>query len=379
LTHKQRALAAMRGRPVDHVPFIARMELWYNYNRNAGTLPARFRHATLWELQRELDVGIFGFGVWEASYFRLEYRGVELETEHEDGITTTRYVTPYGTLASRDRMADELKEAAGTGARVEYPFRGAQDFDALQYLFDHAVVVDDAEAYCRFVDSIGEDGIALPFTGTLPAHQLMLSWMGYEGFYYAMADHPARVERLIGALTERQREILALARRCPADAIEVGANYDEHITPPPVFASLFAPFYREARATLEAAGKILVIHGDGDMDGLLPMLRDCGIQVVEALTPAPMTGIRMRRVRQEWEGAVTLWGGLASVALTRAFTEEEFEAYLEDLFDAVAPGDRFILGFGDNVPTDALFHRVEKTVDFWKRRGRYPLRKGRTT
>jgi hypothetical protein len=124
LTHKRRALAAMRGEPVDHVPFIARMELWYNYNRNAGTLPPRFRGATLWDMQRELDVGIFGFGAWDASYFRLEYRGVEVGTEKTDGMTVTRYGTPYGTLTCRDRMAEELKEAAGTGARVEYPFHG---------------------------------------------------------------------------------------------------------------------------------------------------------------------------------------------------------------------------------------------------------------
>lgn len=378
MTHKRRALAAMRGEAVDHVPFIARMELWYNYNRNAGTLPSRFRGASLWEMQREMDVGIFGFGAWDASFFRLEYRGVEVDTRKADGMTVTRYRTPYGTLTSRDRMAEELKEAAGTGARVEYPFRGPQDYDALQYLFDNTVVVDDSEAYGRFVDSIGEDGIALPFTGTLPAHQLMLSWMGYQGFYYEMADNRARVERLIASLTERQREILALARRCPAEAIEVGANYDEHITPPPVFEAFFAPFYREARRTLDAAGRILVIHGDGDMDGLLPLLRDCGVGVVEALTPAPMTGIRVRRAREAWKGDVTLWGGVASVALTEAFTERQFEEHLEDLFDAVAPGDRFILGFGDNVPTDALFHRVERTADFWRRNGRYPLRKGRT-
>ena len=47
--------------------------------------------------------------------------------------------------------------------------------------------------------------------------------------------------------------------------------------------------------------------------------------------------------------------------------------FLEDLFRDVAPGDRFILGFGDNVPTDASFERVKRIARFWAERGRYPL------
>jgi hypothetical protein len=39
----------------------------------------------------------------------------------------------------------------------------------------------------------------------------------------------------------------------------------------------------------------------------------------------------------------------------------------------VAPGDRFVLGFGDNVPTDALYSRIQRVVSFWQERGKYPI------
>ena len=42
-------------------------------------------------------------------------------------------------------MAAELHGAAGTGARIEYPFKGAQDCDALQFLIEHSDVVDNYE------------------------------------------------------------------------------------------------------------------------------------------------------------------------------------------------------------------------------------------
>jgi len=373
MNHRDRALAAMRGEPVDRIPFIGRMDLWYSFHRNQSTLPHPYESASLWDIQRELGIGIFGFGAWDISFYRLEYHNVDITREAAQGVTATHYHTPYGTLTYREKMAAELKEAAGTGARIEYPFKSEKDYDALQFLIEHTQVVENYDAYGEFADSIGTDGLALPFSGHLPAHQLMINFMGYEAFYYELHDRTARAEALVEALTEQQRQILALAVDSPALAIEVGANYDEQMTPPPVFDRYFAPFYREARATLSAAGKPLVVHGDGEMDRLLERLMTCGVQVVEALTPQPMTSIDVAATRELWKDRVTMWGGLASVILTEAYSDADFERYVEELLRAVAPGDRFILGFGDNVPTDALFSRIRRVVQLWAELGTYPL------
>jgi len=373
MNHRDRALAAMRGEPVDRIPFIARMDLWYSFHKNQGTLPHPYQNASLWDIQRDLGIGIFGFGAWSVSFYRLEHRRVAVRKETRGQETVTTYVTPYGTLVARDVMAEELKEAAGTGARTEYPFKSEKDYDALQFLVENTEVLENYDAYGRFIDSIGADGLALPFSGHLAAHQLMVFFMGYQRFYYELNDHPARLEALIQALQAQQDQILALAADSPAQAIEVGANYDEHMTPPPVFERFFAPAYRQARAILSVAGKILVVHGDGEMQRLLQSLMDCGVQVVEAVTPKPMTSIDVARTRRLWKGRVAMWGGLATVILTEAFSDEQFETFLETLFRDVAPGDRFILGFGDNVPTDASFERVRRIARFWHERGHYPL------
>jgi uroporphyrinogen-III decarboxylase len=373
MNHRDRALAAMRGEPIDHIPFIARMDLWYSYAQNSGSLPSPYEKASLWDVQRDLGIGIFGFGAWDMSFYRLVHRDVEVTTESDTESTVTKYSTPYGTLTGTETMAEELKDAAGAGARTEYLFKSPKDYDALQFLIEHTEVVENYEKYGEFVDRIGTDGLALPFTGHLPAHQLMIFYMGYANFYYELHDRTARLEHLLAALTEQQRQILELAGGAPVEAIEVGANYDEEMTPPPVFDQFFAPFYREAREVLSSQGKILVAHGDGEMKRLLKSLMDCGVQVVEALTPEPMTSIDISQTRRLWGDEVTLWGGIPSVLLTATYSEERFERSLMKLFDSVAPGDHFILGFGDNVPTDALFDRVRKTAQFWADHGTYPL------
>jgi uroporphyrinogen-III decarboxylase len=374
VNHRDRALAALRGEPVDHIPFIARMELWHNYHRRLGTLPHPYERASLWDMQRDLGIGIMGFGAWDIPFYRLEHRRVQVSHATEGGTTVTRYDTPCGALTCRDVMAAELHDAAGSGARVEYPFKSEADYDALQFLIEDAEVRDNFEAYGAFVDAIGTDGLALPQAGHLPAHQLMIKHMGYERFYLELNDRPARIEALIQALTAQYRRILELAAASPAQAIEAGGNYDEHMTPPRVFDALFAPLYREARQVLSAAGKVLVVHGDGEMDVLLRKLMECGVQAVEALTPRPMTRIDLAAARRLWRGRVALWGGLPSTVLTPTYSEDEYGAFLERLWTDVAPGDRFILGFGDNVPTDALFPRILRLVAFWRERGSYPIR-----
>ncbi|PJB71698.1 MAG: hypothetical protein CO096_09185, partial [Armatimonadetes bacterium CG_4_9_14_3_um_filter_66_14] len=50
-------LAAIQGRPTDRIPWAPRLDLWYNANKRAGTLPSRYRNATLTELVDDLEVG----------------------------------------------------------------------------------------------------------------------------------------------------------------------------------------------------------------------------------------------------------------------------------------------------------------------------------
>ena len=39
MTHKERILAACRGEVPDRIPWIPRLDLWYNAHQRAATLP----------------------------------------------------------------------------------------------------------------------------------------------------------------------------------------------------------------------------------------------------------------------------------------------------------------------------------------------------
>jgi len=44
--------------------------------------------------------------------------------------------------------------------------------------------------------------------------------------------------------------------------------------------------------------------------------------------------------------------------LTETVSDDNFEKYMQELFSAIVPGSRFILGVADTVPPDASFARL---------------------
>jgi hypothetical protein len=94
MSHRSDALAAMRGESPSRIPFIGRMNLWYNYHKAGGTLPERYQGWSYWDVVRDLNIGILGFGAWTQTFFKKVYHGLETRQYNEGGDAVTEYVTP---------------------------------------------------------------------------------------------------------------------------------------------------------------------------------------------------------------------------------------------------------------------------------------------
>ena len=363
MTHKQRVLAAIKGEPTDRLPFCSRIELWYNYHVAQGTLPDRYHRVPQWELQRRLDIGVVGYYGAGVDFYTFVHHDMRYTQTQDDRGRRVAIETPHGSLSAEWVYPAELKGSASSTVQTEHLFKSPEDYDALLYYIKNSEPVENYEEYQDLPDAIGEEGVALPFTQKVPIHLLMEDYMGYERFYYEFHDNRERVEQLHEALCEQQLKVMELAAAAPCEIIEVGGNYDEQMTPPPVFESHMIPFHRQASEILHRGGKLVATHGDGEMKNLLELLKQTGVDVVESITPEPMTSINMGRLRELWADGPAIWGGLAAIIFTPTFTEDSFRRYVDDLLEAMAGHPRFILGFGDNVPTDAIFERVEYVAE----------------
>jgi 5-methyltetrahydrofolate--homocysteine methyltransferase len=153
----------------------------------------------------------------------------------------------------------------------------------------------------------------------------------------------------------------------------IGANVDDTITYPPFFRDHILPWQKEAASILHQAGKLLVCHTDGENEGLMDYIAESGLDLADSVCPAPMTKVSMDVYYDKWCDRITIQGGIPSnLVLPAATEEEEFETYLDYLFEAVAPGRRLILGIADAVPPDADFSRLERIAERLQQQGELP-------
>jgi len=95
--------------------------------------------------------------------------------------------------------------------------------------------------------------------------------------------------------------------------------------------------------------------------------------MAECFCTAPMVSVTLEEARAAWGKDVIIFGGVPSIVLEPSMPEAEFEAYMRDLFRAIAPGDAFILGVADNVMPTSLIERVERISELVEQHGAYPV------
>ena len=149
------------------------------------------------------------------------------------------------------------------------------------------------------------------------------------------------------------------------------------ITYPPYFEKEIMPWLQKVSEALSAKGKMMATHTDGENFGLMDLIRDCGAHVAESVTPYPMTKVKIEEYYRRWRDKLTIMGGIPeSVLMEKTASEADFEAFLDNLFKSVAPGDRLILGPADSTPPDAIFDRLIRIGERIQEEGRLPLELG---
>lgn len=382
VTHKQRMLAALRGEPTDKVPWAPRMDLWYNANKRAGTLPAPYQHASLSDIVDDTGMGFhavvphfkdlrspddevdraLGIHNLKTMPYRTVLDDVERDVRLEADRTIVKYATPVGEVQTVTLYDEGMRKAGISITHVEsHAFKQVEDYAPLCHIFRHARIEPQFEQYAAWAESIGERGIAVAYMGLAasPAHFVMRDLMPLDTFFFEMHDHPDDFHELVGAVAVYYAQLLDVARDCPADVVFAGANYDASVTYPPFFAQYIQPWLKRFADALHPAGKFLLTHTDGENDGLLELYVAAGIDVADSVCPRPMTKLTLRQAREVFAGRVAIMGGLPSVTLLPSvMSDAEFDRFLDAFFEEIGAGDHLILGVSDTTPPEADFQRL---------------------
>jgi 5-methyltetrahydrofolate--homocysteine methyltransferase len=121
------------------------------------------------------------------------------------------------------------------------------------------------------------------------------------------------------------------------------------------------------------------MHPDGENQGLMDLIAESRMDVADAVTPYPMTKVRIEEYYDRWcrPGHLTIHGGIPEMLLLEeSSTREDLSMYLDNLFRSIAPGTRFIGSIGDTTPPDADFDRLLYIGERFEKEGRLPFAAG---
>jgi len=355
MTNRERMLAIIEGRKPDMIPWIPRLGLWYNFHRNSGTLPDKYRGWELRDIERDLGMGT---PARNARIFSTRMEKVETKTRRSGNEIFTEYITPVGTVSTKHVVVEKLHKAGMSHYQMEHLIKRPEDYGVVEYIIEHTKLTPAYDQYMAYDREIGEDGLPMVALGACPMHMVMREYLGYEKAIFEMVDHPDRIERLLRVVTDHAKEMQKIAVESPAKMILHGEHFDSMITPPPLYEKYFKPYFKEFAEMLHSGDKILVCHADADSSQLLDLIRESGFDMAEVFTTEPMVPCTLEQAREAWGSEVIIWGGIPSVILCDPVSDEAFEDFMADLFETVASGDGFVLGVADNVMPETKFERI---------------------
>lgn len=405
MTHRERILRVIQGEMVDKIPYVPRIDLWYNANQRAGTLPEKHKNRSAdeialaegWALHKIVpeflkpdsseDIMHRGLGLVHLKEYtyRFEFSpDIDIIMEGDADQMRVVYETPLGSVSTTHGYTEEMKDAGASAPWIqEHAIKGPGDYKVLAHIFGNMTFKPDYDRFVRWESEIGDHGLALESTPALnagsPMHYIQKVLIDATQFFIHYNDYKNEMAELVEALTHCYTQLLPILADSPAKAVYWDANVDSMITYPAYLKKDLLPWWQKAAEIFHTRDKLLFIHPDGENNLLMDILADCGADVCEAVTPFPMTKVGIDEYYDRWcrSGKLTIWGGIPeSILLEKSATEEDFKAYLDHLFKAIVPGDRFIAGIGDTTPPGAVFDRLVRLGERIETEGRLPLKAG---
>lgn len=341
-------VAIFRGEDPGGVLWQPRLEFWHAVNSKRGTLPPHLAGASLLDVYDYCRASVRYFG----SGLRIRYRnvGITQTWESEKRLRRT-WKTPVGALTE----AIHYDEWGLSCHNTEYKLKTPADFKVIEFILQDEEWYWDQATYEDDLARISHRGYPQFYFRRSPLQGLFIEHMGFENTIYMMHDHPAVIARYVAAAAEADKAMYEVLARCPVRILNFGENIDANMAPPRIWLQYLIPYYRRRTEQLHAAGKYLHIHIDGRMKPLLPYLRECPWDGIEAATPLPQGDVTLEEIKQGL-GDLVLLDGIPALYFLPSFPVEDLVACTRRVVELFYP--RLVLGISDEIPPDGDIERV---------------------
>ncbi len=367
----ERLLAVFSGEKPDVMPWFADLTYWYRARLYHGDLPTKY----LGEKGRIRLYRDLGCGAHEELYNlpgSLAYYGVKHICSVEnlrDGTTINEeiYKTPVGSI----KCIRKFVPKSVSSAYIKYAVETREDLKVLQYIYKNQEFKPDFSLQYDRLDDWDGLGFVSSLPPRTPFQRLIVVWAGVTNTIRLMMKEPEELEETIQVMIEADDPIYEAICESPALGVYFGENITSDVISPWIFKKYHAPYYKMRAKQLHAAKKIIYVHIDGALRGVLPLLEETGVDCAQSVTPAPVGDIPVERLREVAGSKIILWGGLPGVYFSRLYSEKTLLEMARKVLRHHLEGHKFIMGVADQVPPDGDISRVRMITEILEKEARY--------
>lgn len=341
-----RLLTALNHQEPDRVPHI---ELWV-------TSQAVYEYV----LERQL-----GYRIGDAA------EGGQSITP-EDDVEFAQRQGEDAVLCNFNWRPNNVFRLAGDGTR-HYVDGEIKTFADLESKLDPPPSLDDQLRHLeRYLKAAQGTGVGVIANLTSFFDSAMLG-IGVTDSLYMFYDNRPLVEKFMDILLAHQEKVMAAVIDRFGDDLalvmvndDIGHNSGLLISPK-MFLQIFPHRMKRLIAPAKDHGLKVLMHTDGKLDGILPILYDVGIDANHPIEPESNDIVE---VKKKWAGKMALVGNVHTPLLAFG-TKDEIEAKVKEYCEKLAPGGGWICGSStsimDGIPPENFVAMVQAVHKY----GRY--------
>lgn len=267
----------------------------------------------------------------------------------EDDVEFAQRLGQDAVLCNFNWRPNNVFRLAGDGTRhyVDGTIKTWADLEDL----DPPTPLDDQLRHLeRYLKAAHGTGVGIIANLTSFFDSAMLA-IGVTDSFYMFYDNRPLVEKLMDKLLEHQEKVMqAVCDGFGKDLALVMINDDIGYNSglmirKSMFMEIFPHRMKRLIAPAKAAGKLVLMHTDGKMDIILPILYEVGIDVNHPVEPESND---LAEVKRKWTGKMALIGNVHTPLLAFGTTEEVEEKVCE-YCRTVAPGGGYVLGSSTSI------------------------------
>lgn len=227
------------------------------------------------------------------------------------------------------------------------------------------------ERYLRAAQGTGV-GVLANFTSFFDSALLAVGMMDA---FYLFSDNQPFLTRLMDIILDHQARVMrTVCDRFADDLAFILINDDlAHnagpLIHPDTFAEIFPGRMRRLIAPAREHGKLLAIHSDGKVDGLMPLLADIGFDIIHPLQPEAND---IFTLREQWRDKMALIGNLPTSLLAYG-TKDEIVERVREYCTRLAPGGGYVLGSSTSIEACIPPENFVTMIQAAHKYGRYEL------